>query len=565
MNRNIFVSLLFISLFSVINPLVAQDEKELLAQMFAEDREAIDALVVYPKDTRLAILETAAYPQALIKLERIQQKTSTQFKALLEEESKTTQQMIWDLTRYPNLISRLVQEGNKNTKSIEKVLSDYPNVIHKRAKEAGKKHYSLLLGIDELDHSSKQAFETILEEFPIKTQEALRKLIELPEVLSLLTENIQLTILVGDLYKKEPNWLISQTDSLSGEVARMNEEELVKWQEELENDPDALNELKSSTEEFAQEYGYDDLYYDQNSEDDLYYYEDKKENNQTTKVVERHYYHHYPYWYGYPTWYVYPRWRPYPLWWDTGFYYQPNRVMVFYGTPSFYFTNWYFYNPHHHYYYPHLTNRFVNHAYYGPRTHNSNIRVSVNNWQRNNRAVITDEWLGTGNRRVERIKEFGRFESARQTYNRENPNRKVDQGTYLRNNSPRYERLKTRDVDIERSRSIERNPSATKPPVKSDVNRRTERKPTIDRQTAPTKTVPRTTIERRKMPPKTDSNTNIRKIDRGRDYHSRTWENTRKQPARPSVVPKRTTTPPTKVVPRKSTGKKTTTKSTKRN
>ena len=98
---------------------LAQDEKELLAQIFEEDRTAIDALVLYPKETRLAILETATYPQALIKLQRIQQKTSAQFRSLIDDKSKATQQIIWDLTRYPDLVNQLVYDGSRKKKKIE--------------------------------------------------------------------------------------------------------------------------------------------------------------------------------------------------------------------------------------------------------------------------------------------------------------------------------------------------------------------------------------------------------------------------------------------------------------
>lgn len=179
---------------------------------------------------------------------------------LLEKEDKATQQIIWDLTRYPDLVNRLIFEGNKKKKSIEKILQNYPSVIHERAMEAGQNHFDLLVQINQLNISARIASETVLEEFSPKVQTALRELIELPEVLSLLTENIQLTILVGDLYQKEPNWLVTQSDSLSIEVNRLNEVELQQWQESLENDPDALANLKAVSEEFAKENGYDDLY-----------------------------------------------------------------------------------------------------------------------------------------------------------------------------------------------------------------------------------------------------------------------------------------------------------------
>ena len=556
--------LAFLGLILLINSAVAQEEKELLAQIFEEDREVIDALVLYPKETRLTILETASSPQALIKLKRIQQKTSTEFKALLEQEEKATQQIIWDLTRYPDLVNRLVFEGNKKKKNIEKVLQNYPAIIHERAMEAGQNHYDLLVQIDQLNQSAKGAFETVLNEFSPKVQTGLRELIELPEVLSLLTDNIQLTILVGDLYQKEPDWLIKQSDSLSIEVNRQNEAELQQWQENLENDPEALANLKDASEEFAKENGYDELYYEPETDDDLYYYAEPEEDYERVTTVEHHYYH-YPYWYGYPSWYAQPRWRPYPLWWDWGFYFRPNRVAVFIRLPSFHFTNWYFHHPHHHYYYPHLTNHFVRHVNYAPRRYNSPVRVSVNNWRDKNRAVITNDWLTNKNNRVERIREFGRLETARRTYNRDNPNRKIDQKTYLRDNSLRYPNINPKKSNKPIKKSS-RKATRTNPPIKSDANRRTDRKTTIkktDRKTTIKKTDGKTTIQRtdkrkttiRKTSPK---KTDIKRIDRARDYHQRTWNKSKQRITKPKVVPRTST----KRTPTKRTAVKRTTKKT---
>lgn len=550
MNKYLLLALLSLTLILLeTNPITAQEEKALLAQIFEEDRAVIDALVLYPKETRLAILETAPSPQALIKLKRIQQKTSSQFKALLEKEDKATQQIIWDLTRYPDLVNRLIFEGNKKKKSIEKVLQSYPSVIHERAMEAGRNHFDLLKQIDQLNVSADSAFETVLEEFSPKIQTALRALIELPEVLSLLADNIQLTILVGDLYQKEPNWLIKQADSLSIEVNRLNEEELQQWQESLENDPDALANLKDASEEFAKENGYDDLYYEPEINDDLYYYPEPEEDYERVSSVEHHYYH-YPYWYGYPSWYAQPRWRPYPLWWDWGFYYQPNRVAVFTRLPSFYFTNWYFHQPYHHYYYPYLTNHFVRHANYAPRTHNSPVRVSVNNWRDQNRAVITDDWLANKNNRVKRIRAFGRLETSRQTYNRDNPNRKIDQKNYSQDNSLRYSNINPEKSD----RTIgkpSRKTTRTNPTIKMEGNRRIDRKTTIK------KTDRKTTTIRKTSPKKTD----IKRIGRARDYHQRTWDRSKQRITKPRVVPRISTKrAPTKRAPVKRAPKKKTNK-----
>ena len=48
--------------------LLAQNEKNMLSQLIAEERETVDALVLYPEETRLAILEACLYPEVLVKL-----------------------------------------------------------------------------------------------------------------------------------------------------------------------------------------------------------------------------------------------------------------------------------------------------------------------------------------------------------------------------------------------------------------------------------------------------------------------------------------------------------------
>ena len=312
----------------------AQTDKELLAQLAEENQTAVNALVLYPEETRQSILETTLYPEALIKLESVQQTTSASFKNLVEQYPQEVQELIWDLTRYPELIPNLVQLGSDNRSDVDLLLKNYPEIIHSRVWNAYNHHYPLLTAISDLQQSADRAFEALLANYPPTAQEAFRELIDLPEVLTLLTENIRLSILVGDLYRSDPEWIMHKTDSLSREVTRQNARELQDWKQSLEDDPAARDELEASAKEFAEANAYDDLYYDADGSS-----EDPDVDR--TRVVEYHYYH-YPFWFGYPYWYNYPRWRPYPLWYDWGFYFYPDRRITVIYLPSYYFIHWYF-------------------------------------------------------------------------------------------------------------------------------------------------------------------------------------------------------------------------------
>ena len=571
---------LFLILAAVLN-LNAQDDKAMLAQLAEEEKEAVDALVLYPEATRRAILEASLYPEALIKMERLQSQTRTSFQEMLASYPQSTQEVIWDVTRYPDLVRRLVVEGEGSPTRINAVLEDYPEEVYDNARRAGADYYEVLVEIDRLDASANQAFAAILEDYPPKAQDAMRQLLDLPEVLDILTENIELTILVGDVYKKEPDWVIHMADSLSLEVARANAQEIEDWKTELEKNPEAREELKASAQDFASEYGYDDEYYDY-PEDDIYY------EGQPNRYVVEHYYYNYPYWFGYPYWYTYPRWRPYPYWYDWGFYYGPGRTIVVINLPSFYFTHWYFYRPSHHYYYPHLSAGFVRH-YYGYRRSGSSICTTVSNWHNDNRGVITQSWLNDDRRLPENFREFGSFEQARERYNRDHPSRTVTQREFLEENNRRYPEL----AEANRNRTpaeqeIYREPVPEKrdkaPVYEPDVRQReaprqqvepktrVEPKPKVEpqkREAPPQPTTPpKREIEKqreqvapppsrpepRTQPPPTRRE--VPQVEKGREYHKNTWEKPKTEPqpkierqqapSKPPAAPKTQPKPPTK-------------------
>ena len=529
----------------------AQTEKELLAQLEEADYQAIEALVLYPEPTRQAILEACLHPEALIKLESLQESSSKSFQELLSAYPQTTQEMIWDLTRYPDLLPLLIKEGAAAETELRNLLGEYPEEVRSRALRAQADHYWLLVEVDRLQRSADAAFSSLLLQYDPKTRDALRELVALPEVLSILTDNIRLTILVGDAYRQDPAWVWRKADSLHLEVARQNAEELEDWKASLTSDPTVQEELRTSAEAYASEYGYDDQYYDY---DDAYYDEATADY-----VVHQHYYYYYPYWFGYPYWYDYPRWRPFPVWYEWGFYFGPGNTVVVIGFPSYHFTHWYFYHPHHHYRYPHLSARFVDH-YYGHRHSGSSITTTVTVWRKDNREVITDEWLADRNHRVERLREYGQFETERERYNERNPTKQLSQRAYLDKHPKQY-------ADLNRANQERRTtepgrvivPRTERPPAQPDKQREPvvrpperERQPTVrppDRQVDPRKDQPQDRVSpptRKDDPPRID-----REVERGKDYHRNTWEKARQE--QPRVNPPTQKRPTTTTSPRSKT------------
>ncbi len=513
---------------------LAQNEQALLAQLLEEEQKTVEALALYPANTRSAILEAAKYPEALIKLETMQGKTSAEFKALLEKYPQSVQSNFWDLTRYPGLVAAIVEGGQKEGIDFEIAVQDFPKEIVPRARELSADYFPVLVEVHRLDRYWNAASSELLAQYPAVTRDALHQLVDLPEVLTLLTDNIRLTVLVGDLYRKNPAWLAQQMDSLSIVVAEARVKELDTWKKNLANNPQAEEELQASAQDYADEYGYDDEYY--SYDDDLYYDEDDRYEN----PIEYHYYYYnYPYWFGYPHWYPYARWRPYPYWYDWGFYWSPNHTIIIVDLPSYWFVNWYFDYPWHHYYYPHLSSHYVNH-YYGHRGSSGSISSNVRNWHQRNREIVTDEWMDKARTDARAFREFGKLETEREKYNRSHPDKPIAQRDYLDKNRKQYPDL---SGAVERKREQERTTMPTQPPIAKQPTepRREPSKPDVKQpKTEPKKptTVPR--IDAPKERPKVD----LPKMDRAEKQHRDVWEKDKRETQpRPSVERQRTAPP----------------------
>lgn len=404
--------------------LVAQDNDQVMMKQIEHDDQATtDAIAMYPVDTRRDILEAARYPEVIVRLNSMQKQSKDVFTEMLASFNQEEQEKIWNLTRYPTLITELVADHRKSEGEINDILIRYPEEIRKTALEEGIKNYDLLVQIDRSNATYLANMDHILLTYPRVTANAFRNLIKQPDVLSTLFDNMQMTVILGDIYKTDPQYVINETDSLNQVLTQQNAQGAADWQQSLNDNPQAQQEYTQAAEEYAQENGYQPNEYSASMSPD---------------VVN---YNTYPYnwWFGYPSWYTTPCWDPYPFWYDWGFYYGPGRRPVFFGMPSSHFMNWYFYNPEHCRRYP----EFGNHCY-GYYTKHRDTRYSnpvsrgVNDWRRRNKDVVTKDWDKDNSGRTQRFKEYGQLESDRAKYNRSNPERPLERKDYLEKNQGNY-------------------------------------------------------------------------------------------------------------------------------
>jgi hypothetical protein len=434
----------------------------------------------------------------------------------------------------------LVSPKNEAT-NYKKSLEILPKEKREEAFGVITRQMETLVRINDLNQTTQRAFERLIAGQPAVGQRAFEHLLGLPEVIDLLNEDLRFTILVGETYRENPVWVIQKMDSLNLTVARSQAEELQNWKTDLENDPNARAELQSAARDYADENAYDSEYY---SGDDFY------EHDEAVKV--RYYYEPYPYWYGYPYWSPYPRWHPSPWWWDWGGQIQPQGVVVMY-LPSYYFMDWYFRNPRHHQEYNHLSTHFVNH-YNGYRKSGTTISSGVREWRKENRTVVSDDFLTDKKRLPERLKAYGKFEEGRQQFNSNNPKKPASQTDFLKKNGRKFPEIEQSrneaKPEIQRENDEKREKNRDWAPQKVPITPEPTTEPKPGRQPMPSqkpsKSQPEPRLPREQNPTKTTPTTRPQR-DEARDYHRQKVEETkpRQQPQRvplPTTKPSRTPT-----------------------
>ncbi len=429
-----------IALLMGMNGVAQTRDKAVIRQVMLKSQDAVNAVAMYPRETRKIIFTASEYPQVILKLNAMQHDSQGAFTTLISTYSKKEQEKIWNLTRYDNLIADLSANPGKSKKEINVLLDNYPAEIHKSALSEYKTNFDLLVEIDQMNVTYDTNFKILMDDYSPEVQNVFREMVNMPEVLDILNDNMEYTRIVGDSFKKDPDWILHKTDSLNLVLNQKNTKEANDWKQSLNDDPEAQKEYVQAAQEYAQYNGYQPSDY----------------NTPMTEFDTNYTPNPYTWWFGYPSWYPDNSWNPNPYWYDWGFYYGPGKQIVYTGLPSSYFMDWYFFYPEHHKRYAELSNHYYN--YYDKHVasaNNNSVSRSVNEWRGRNKEIITSDWDKDKRNRVERFKQFGQLEVDRGKYNSRNPKKQIGQADFAQKQPNRYYFLAD---DVSKRPSVQRDP-----------------------------------------------------------------------------------------------------------
>ena len=349
------------------------DNKGRLLQMVQDDPTTIETIASADDKVIRHILQISRTPEVFDKMSELQKRSQQQFRNIIQDYDRTEQEAFYDLARYPNLITELVRDGKPSTAQANKISSNYPDDIRETAEKYSRNYFDVLVRIDRLNNAIDRSFQEYLEPYNERTRESVNLLLSHPEIVTALVEDMTFTSLLGEVYSEDPEWVINRLNRISGELAEQKREDLEAYKNQIQNDPEAYNELLEASDRYARETN--------NS---------RRYDNNSDPIVEVRLINSYPFWFGYPYWYSSPIWRPYPTYYHTGFYRNRLGNIVFTGLPSYNFIHW-----HTHYHpalFPHLSYNYYNyyHNYYSNHPQRMNRPVSYHGFYRSIEANVVN-------------------------------------------------------------------------------------------------------------------------------------------------------------------------------
>ncbi|QJD78642.1 DUF3300 domain-containing protein [Spirosoma rhododendri] len=350
----------------------------------------LSSVASYRDDVRQAVLLAAQQPQVLDRLARQQTQTQQAFTALIQPFSQTKQGWFYDMARFPDVLHTLAAlPAGSDRATVQTVTKTLPADLQETAWKLYRHHNADLVQADNLNQQADQSFAALLAPLDAQTQAAFRQLMNLPDVLSLLTTQLDQTTQLGQSYQADPDGVTQQLATLHDKQEAQNQQELADYQRQLNQDPQAQQELQQAGQEYARANGYSTNGINPNPA-----WTSASAYNQNP----------YSYWFGYPYWYGSPLWYPSAFGYGTGFYYGLGGNMVVFGLPSIGFSNWFFNRGYG--YYPHLYNRFNTyytntigyHRYWSPS--NSGFMYAAHRAFTPTVGIMggRPNWLGTGGR-----------------------------------------------------------------------------------------------------------------------------------------------------------------------
>lgn len=298
------------------------------------DKGLLQSIAPYSSDVRQSILMASQNQNVLDRAQQIRTRSQKSFQDLIKGFGQKEQGYFYEVTRYPNVLNTFATNINLRRNDVDDLVANTSSILKDNAWSLYRSNRDVIVQIYQLNQNADQEYQQMIQSLNPSTQSAFRQLANYPDVMTLMSDNRDLTARLGERYANDREALNKELSELHDSMVAQRQYDVAEYKKKLNDNPDAAKELDQAAEEYAQS----NNYVLPNRDQDVYI-----TNNYYNNTPSRAYYSNpYSYWCGYPYWYTTPLWYPSSYWYDFRFSFGIGSVGL-YGYASYGFADWFYY------------------------------------------------------------------------------------------------------------------------------------------------------------------------------------------------------------------------------
>lgn len=298
------------------------------------DKGLLQSIAPYSSDVRQSILMASQNQNVLDRAQQIRTRSQKSFQDLIKGFGQKEQGYFYEVTRYPNVLNTFATNTNLRRNDVDDLVANTSSILKDNAWSLYRSNRDVIVQIYQLNQNADQEYQQMIQSLDPSTQSAFRQLANYPDVMTLMSDNRDLTARLGERYTNDSEGLNKELSELHDSMVAQRQYDVAEYKKKLNDNPDAAKELDQAAEEYAQS----NNYVLPNRDQDVYITNSYYNNNPS----RAYYSNPYSYWCGYPYWYTTPLWYPSSYWYDFRFSFGIGSVGL-YGYASYGFADWFYY------------------------------------------------------------------------------------------------------------------------------------------------------------------------------------------------------------------------------
>jgi hypothetical protein len=212
------------------------------------DKGLLQSIAPYSSEVRQSILMASQNQNVLDRAQQIRTRSQKSFQDLIKGFSQKEQGYFYEVTRYPNVLNTFATNTNLRRNDVEDLVSNTSSILKDNAWSLYRSNRDVIVQIYQLNQNADQEYQQMIQSLDPSTQSAFRQLANYPDVMTLMSDNRDLTARLGQRYTNDREGLNKELAELHDSMVAQRQYDVAEYKKKLNDNPDAAKELDQAAE-----------------------------------------------------------------------------------------------------------------------------------------------------------------------------------------------------------------------------------------------------------------------------------------------------------------------------